>query len=309
MGTTLSTLQQSRDRVKTLLDNFVDRLDKGPDMRVNQAIVTFCSVRSLDNLRQHYEKRKLEAGDSAEDWIKSLAGKLGDLTSVPYAAGLGALAVAIIIDITSRAPAEESTKDALRSVFAEEKASEVWDQIDECLKRCVMNVNNRAELQSDLKRIECQLSTALTKLKNSMVRDGEMTPQALKAWVNGAAFHVEMLIHMVRIRGIQTCDPVERLLSAYQSDLDTLFSEHRAVTREKCHLVHSCVCMDRTHRPKSFCNEKGKQYEIADLNEEYFGAYYNHTYFSQKREIEQHFTKVRENLPTLVGQGDSFTLQ
>lgn len=43
--------------------------------------------------------------------------------------------------------------------------SEVWDQIYECLKRCMMNVNNDNEQTSDIKRIELQL-------KNSTVRDG-----------------------------------------------------------------------------------------------------------------------------------------
>lgn len=50
-------------------------------------------------------------------------------------------------------------------------ASEVWDQIDECLKRCVTHTNDDAELINNIRRIEYQLSAALTKLKNSMMRN------------------------------------------------------------------------------------------------------------------------------------------
>eukprot|EP00064_Thunnus_orientalis_P025767 superscaffoldBa00013951_g26185 len=105
------------------IDKSVRELGDGPDVKVNQRIVDFCSLDSSDMLRQHYERR-MEASDCAPDWIKNLAEKLGAFTSAPELAGLGALAIAIFIDIVSFSPAEESMKDALRCVFAEEKASE-----------------------------------------------------------------------------------------------------------------------------------------------------------------------------------------
>ncbi|GLD60651.1 uncharacterized protein AKAME5_001252600 [Lates japonicus] len=95
--------------------------------------------------------------------------KLGDLTPAPELVGHGAVVVAILIDRDYLSPSEESTKDALRSVFAEEKASEVWDQIDLCLTRCRINLKNKDEQRSDIKWIERKLSAALIKLKNSML--------------------------------------------------------------------------------------------------------------------------------------------
>ncbi|KAL7378991.1 hypothetical protein ABVT39_021668 [Epinephelus coioides] len=239
-------LSEERERMKQIererLERFLKQLDKGPDLRVSRSIKMFTSLESSDNLRQHYETRKMEAGDVAADLIKNLVDKLADLETAPQLAGLGALAVAVFIDVITFSPPEESTKDALRCVFAEEKASEVWDQIDECLKRCMMHINDDDELRSNISRIECQLSAALTKLKNSMVKDGHMTSPALKAWVNGAAFHVQMLIHLVRLGGIQTCDPVERILSVYQSDIDPLFRKHKEMIEEKSSMKRmTCV--------------------------------------------------------------------
>ncbi|XP_037649428.1 uncharacterized protein LOC119502483 [Sebastes umbrosus] len=290
------------------LQNFVMRLARGPDVTVHKSLEKFTSLSSSDNLRQHFEKRKKKAGKRAADWIKSLAEKLGGLTSAPELAGLGALAIAVFIDTVSSSPPEESTKDALRCVFAEEKASEVWDQIDECLKRCMMHVRNKEQLRSDMERMECQLSAALTKLKNSMVRDGYLSSEALRAWVNGAAFHIQMLIHLVRLGGIQTCDPVERILLAYRSDLDTLFNKHREIIEAKCIMGEQSYCMAPKNR--FLVDEDSKWYVMDPITsyEKYFEAYYDHRYGRQQTEVQQHFSDVRENLQSLVHQRGSFNI-
>ncbi|XP_075944395.1 uncharacterized protein LOC142946767 [Anarhichas minor] len=291
------------------LNHFRRRLPKGPDLTVNKSIVMFTGLSASDGLRRHYETRKMEAGDCAVDWtkrlglIKTLARKLTGLTS-----GLGALAVAVFIDVISCSLPEESTKDALRSVFADEKASEVWDQIDECLKRCVMNLHDKDEFTGDLRRIECLLSTALTKLKNSMVRDGHMSPSALKAWVNGAAFHVQMLIHLVRLGGIRTCDPVERLLSTYQSDLEMLFKKHKEVIRAKCWMIY----LPSMAVSAAFMVDDNSKWTFAGFNiplDKSHEVYYDQTYGGQKVEIQLYFRDVSQNLQKLVDQRGSFNVQ
>lgn len=297
------------------MEEFGRHISEGQNLRINETIKMFTSLESSDNLTQHYEKRKMETGGHAADWTKSLMEKLGALTPAPELAGLGALAIAIIIDIiidNSSGPPEESTKEALRCVFAEEKASEVWDHIDECLKRCVMHINNTEELVGDIRRIEVQLSAAITRLKNSMVRDGHMTSEALKAWVNGAAFHIQVLIHLVRLGGIQSCDPVERLISAYLSDLDLLFKKHKEVIRGKC----------KTFREKSPGPEllvTGRLYLVDDNSErhemshgltfgQYCEVYYDRRYVRQKLETQTYFSDVRRNLQQLVDQRGSFNV-
>ncbi|KAK2833928.1 hypothetical protein Q5P01_017817 [Channa striata] len=307
MGNSISESQQKeREREQQRLHDFPSETGKGPDLTVNKNIVMFCSLSSSDNLKQHYEQRKMEAGDCAADWIKSLTEKLGDLTPAPALAGLVTLAIAVFIDIISFSPPEEGIREALRTVFAEEKASEVWDQIDECLKRCTMHINDHMELKSDIRRIESQLSTALTKLRNSMVRDGQMSSQALKAWVNGAAFHIQMLIHLVRLGGTETCDPVKNLLSVYEKDLDKLFEKHREVIESKCKMK---VVVSELIDFFYLVGEDSKRHYIGDrcsYFEKYVEAYYNHRFLRQKPEIQQHFRDVRENLQSLVRQTGSF---
>ncbi|XP_035850309.1 uncharacterized protein LOC118493698 [Sander lucioperca] len=313
MGDVWSRLkEEAREMREKEMEHFLERLNDGkaPDLRVNESIVMFTGLSSSDNLRQHYEKRKREAGGSANDLIKTVAGKLGEFIPASALGGLGPLVIAVLIDMVIYFRPEESTKDALLSVFAEEKASEVWDQIDECLKRCMMHINNDHELATDIRRIECQLSAALTKLKNSMVRDGHMSSQALKAWVNGAAFHIQMLIHLVRLGGIQTCGPVESLLTTYLRDLDTLFKEHREMVKAKSSMdaiVHKYHTLPAKFLVDGDLKLQYKMFENGGF-EEYFEAYYDHRYSGQKSDIERYFSGVRKNLQTLVDQRGYFNV-
>ncbi|KAM9346341.1 uncharacterized protein ABDE67_012947 [Symphorus nematophorus] len=306
MGNGLSKEEREKEK-KEKTEDFQKRLSDGPNLRVSDGIKRFTGLDSSDNLRQHYETRKMEAGGRCAELIKSLVEKLGGLTPSPELAGLGALAIAVLIDIISSSP-PESTKDALRSVFAEEKASEVWDQIDECLKRYRMNIKSRPELVSDMKRIESQLSTALTKLKNSMVRDGHMSSEALRAWVNGAAFHIQMLIQLVRLGGIQTCDPIEELLSIYKNDLDPLFEKHQEMIKGKCRetgtVIYGVVQSRFLVDEESECHSM----DIYGNFDTYFEAYYDHRYCRQKREIQEYFSDVGQKLQELVRQRGSLNV-
>lgn len=305
MGNQLSE-SQIREREQQQLEDFVMATGAGPDLRVSQDVVKFCSISSSEELKQHYERRK-KGGDHGLGWIKTLMEKLGDLTPSPALAGLGALAIAALIDTVSCRP-EDSTVGALRSVFAEQKASEVWDQIDECLKRCTVNINNQHELVNDLKRIDNQLSLALTRLKNSMLRDRQMSSPALRAWVNGAAFHAQMLIHLVRLGGIPTCDPVKKLLTVYEEDLNPLFQTHREVITSSCEMkavVGEYLDYFYLVDEESNSHPLGVSHSSFD---KYVECYYNHRYWGQKSDIQQQFREVRQNLQSLVRQAGSFRI-
>lgn len=90
--------------------------------------------------------------------------------------------------------------DMLRRVFSEEKASKARDLMDEYLKRMQMHLENKLLQLQDTNCLEAQLSTQLTRLKNTMLRDDQMTTRSLKHWVNGAAFHSQILIHEARLK-------------------------------------------------------------------------------------------------------------
>ncbi|XP_063759057.1 uncharacterized protein LOC134877481 [Eleginops maclovinus] len=283
-------------RVKDETDVFVKRLKEGPDLRVNKSIARFFSLASSDHLRQLYEKRKMQADDEG-CFIRGMTGVVVKVRSGPEVTGLGALGIALYIDNCASSPPEDSTKEALRCVFAEN--TEMSNLIVNCLLHCVLFATEKHNLRGKIDQSEGQLSTTLTRLKNSIVSDGHMSPEALKAWVNGAAFHIQMLIHLVRMGGNQTCHSIETVLSAYQSDLDPLFKKLKEVIEAKCHMAPDATFLVDENSKKHAINPQGNY-------DKYLEVYYNHRYGRQKGEILQYFHDIRQNLQELVDQKGFF---
>lgn len=84
----------------------------------------------------------------------------------------------LVLHSAKEAPVD--TGDMLRRVFAEENASKARDLMDEYLKSMQMHLGIKVPLLQDTNNLEAQLSTQLTRLKNSMLRDGQMTSCFLK---------------------------------------------------------------------------------------------------------------------------------
>lgn len=285
------------------LERFRKSLKEAVDFRVDQNIEKFTSCSSTGSLRHHYQQRRQEESDDSADWIQTLTENFSMLTSVPELAGLGALAVAIFIDTSSSSPPNRSTQEALRGVFAEEKVSKVWDLIDECLKRTMCFINQREELVTNIKQLERQLSAAITCLKNSMVNDGHLSTQSLKVWVNGAAFHLQMLIHLVRLGGMPTSDPVQKLVRTYQSDMAVLFRLQEEMIKGQCRLKLMCPYGQEDLMPYLIDEESGfhlMDLSIKDHYSKYLQVYYDQRYARQQRHVQQYFTKLQEDLPRLL---------
>ncbi|XP_041672879.1 uncharacterized protein LOC121529199 [Cheilinus undulatus] len=302
------------ERAKKDIEEFKKKIDKGPDLKVNKSVVMFSSLTSTESLKQHYEKLQKEARDCTEDCIKNLAEKLAAFMLDPELAGLGALAVAVLIEIISSSSPKESVKEALRSVFAEEKASKVWNLINECLKRYNMYIADRENLWKEIKGIEKQLSQALTDLKDSIVVNGHVSHQAVKIWVNGAAFHIQMLIHLERLGGTQNCDPIKNLIKEYKEDLDAVFKKHEEMIKGKCDFLND-LSKCGFYAPPQFwdtylLDEESCGYLIGcGSSDQYIQAYYDERYGKQKSEIKKHFSEVEVNLLELIHQRGSLDIR
>ncbi|KAA8584754.1 hypothetical protein FQN60_008539, partial [Etheostoma spectabile] len=169
------------------------------------------------------------------EYIEKLGSAIGSLDSVPNAVGLGALVISMIIEIIIKSSSQpgDHTYSMLRRVFGEEKASSVRDTMSEYLRRHQVFMNNDQRLREDLRRLEQQLSNHLTILRNSLQHDGQMSDRGFKIWVNGAAFHVQMLIHEARL-DVQTGRPasghvkaIKTAIDLYLQDLENLLEKHK----------------------------------------------------------------------------------
>ncbi|CAB1433116.1 unnamed protein product [Pleuronectes platessa] len=96
-----------------------------------------------------------------------------------------------------------------------------------------MFMKNEQRLRLELHRLEMQLSGHLTVLRNSLLLDGHLTSRGFKIWVNGAFFHLQMLIHEARLNhqaGQLTptqVDSIKTYVDLYLQDLDQLLEKYK----------------------------------------------------------------------------------
>ncbi|XP_078105599.1 uncharacterized protein LOC144517375 isoform X2 [Sander vitreus] len=177
-----------------------------PDIGIDESLLKYSGSDSNAALQAYSNEVLSETlADEVPGYIEKVGSAFGSLTSVPNAVGLGALVISMIIEIIIKGDSQSSDHaySLLRRVFGEEKASSVRDTMSEYLKRHRMFMNNDQRLREEIRRLEHQLSNHLTILRNSLLHDGQMSSRGFKIWVNGAAFHVQMLIHEARLN-IQT---------------------------------------------------------------------------------------------------------
>lgn len=118
-----------------------------PDIRLDQALLKAFGHQSLKVLRRHYEQKQKELALPIDSWIKDLVAKFGSQTPIPFAAGLGALVIGMLIDTivaehNRRASDEETYEKVFERVFAREKASKVRDIMEEYVKRHKMHIRH-----------------------------------------------------------------------------------------------------------------------------------------------------------------------
>ncbi|XP_035857734.1 uncharacterized protein LOC118495213 [Sander lucioperca] len=204
-----------------------------PDIGIDESLLKYSGTDS-NYVLQAYSNEMLSE-TLVPEYMEKLGSAVGSLTSVSNAVGLGALVISMIIDIIIKSSTQPSdnTYSMLRRVFGEEKAVSVRDTMSEYLRRHRMYMNDDQQLQEEIRRLEQQLSNHLTILRNSLLLDGQMSSRGFKIWVNGAAFHVQMLIHEARLN-IQTGTPasinvnaIKAAIDLYLQDLDNLLEKHK----------------------------------------------------------------------------------
>ncbi|XP_018613185.1 uncharacterized protein LOC108937637 [Scleropages formosus] len=214
-----------------------------PDVSIDKSLLEFSHQNSISLLYSKFsvqlqcsdwQEQLKRLGSKVPGLVKDAGTKLASYTPFPLAVGLGAIVISMlcekILDF-HKSDSESSALLLLQRIFAEEKEMEVKNLMEEYLKRHMMYVFDMKKVQEELVTMERQLSFQLTRLKNSM-KDGNMSSRSLKIWVNGAAFHVQMLIHLVRL-GQGDSTPVQAAIQSYQEDVEVLlnrYKEYKATT-------------------------------------------------------------------------------
>lgn len=305
-----------------------------PDVGIDDSLLRYSGLNSSVVLQDHSAQLLAFVGSQAPSYVASLGAALAGLSSVPNAVGIGALVVSMILEI-SAAGLGEPQPDAshlLHRVFAEEKASEVRDLMEEYLKRYRMHVGASECLLKDTRRLEAELSVQLTRLKNSMLHDGHMSTRALKHWVNGAAFHSQMLVHQARLEQ-DNGTAAHAALGSYLQELHPLLAEYRRYRSSSLEMMKDWYgsCHKRERRRRQMCSgdcwpscsvcdkETGETRSVPLLNKDSWylprsycqqikEAYMNHTFsnYDQITGMKGYFTAIQVNLTNLIAQRGVF---
>ena len=133
-----------------------------PEIVIDNSLVQFSGLDSTNVLQGYMSS--VDA-NQLSGYTERLGSALGGLESVPNAVGLGALVISMILELFVGKKDEMNTRDILRRVFAEEKASEIRDLMDEYMRRLEINLRNTQLQLEDTRRIEAMLSLQLTRAK------------------------------------------------------------------------------------------------------------------------------------------------
>lgn len=301
------------------------------DVGIEDALLMYSGTNSTAHLVQYSYGLKVQ-WDSLPAFTEKAAGALKGFTPVPNAVGLGAFIISMILQVAfsaTKGPQGPNTIDALRQVFAEEKSLHVRDLIMEYLKRYEMHLRNDRQLLVESERLETQLSLQLTKLRNSMLLDKQMNSPAVKQWVNGAAFHTQVLLHIARLkkRTETGTEGFENAKRAASNALD-IYNRHMMDILEKYkkYKTSTFVLMNMMHCVSSgsggfgcgrSCTFKETEinYYIDPLNLRYCDlqdhSYLNYIFSNHKQlnEITEYFSDLKKDLEILVNQTGSFQIQ
>ncbi|XP_016891873.1 uncharacterized protein LOC107989198 [Cynoglossus semilaevis] len=301
-----------------------------PDVSIDETMVKFASLTSNMELRQ-YSNQLVQ---SVPDYIDRLGSRLGSLNSVPNAVGLGALVIYLFMDLIFKSNEKKSEVDEMytmfRRVFAEEKASSVRDTMSEYVARHGAYIHNDVRLLEELQRLETQLSNHLTILKNSLLYDNQMSSRGFKIWANGAAFHLQMVIHQARLKNpsgqeySDTVRTINLMIDRYTQNLNVLMEKFKAYRISTTEIV--------PHKHASFgeygamlyqvgCEIRSKEnynclaiHQTGIKNNDPCGrgdlveAYVNHIFskYPLVSSLTGNFSDIKQNLDALLKQHDAF---
>ncbi|XP_078105598.1 uncharacterized protein LOC144517375 isoform X1 [Sander vitreus] len=295
-----------------------------PDIGIDESLLKYSGSDSNAALQAYSNEVLSETlADEVPGYIEKVGSAFGSLTSVPNAVGLGALVISMIIEIIIKGDSQSSDHaySLLRRVFGEEKASSVRDTMSEYLKRHRMFMNNDQRLREEIRRLEHQLSNHLTILRNSLLHDGQMSSRGFKIWVNGAAFHVQMLIHEARLN-IQTGTPasdhvnaIKAAIDVYLQDLDNLLEKHKTYKiNSKIFRYLGCYRNPQSYMTNNEHESCRRNIEFARPNPcsdpKAVTTFRNLVYSNYEpiRGLKSYFLKIKNNLNSLIRQRGTFTL-
>ncbi|KAF4082803.1 hypothetical protein AMELA_G00132520 [Ameiurus melas] len=300
-----------------------------PDVGIDESLVKYSGLNSAAELESSITRVLGHKSRKTPDYVESLGSALTDFKRVSNAVGLGGLVLSmdlelIITGLKNKTESKHSTLGMMRRVFAEEKASGVRDSMDEYLKRLCMNLHRPTRALEETERLEKQLSEQLTRLKNSMLHDNQMSSRSLKHWANGAAFHLQMLLHAARLKIQCTTErkaqlqvhlaSINTVLDSYQFDLEELIKQYKTYKKSTisfyqpgCPFPNFTLIVEDEELERVATREAFVEYPRNMSSDEYVDYMFDN--WSQLKEVKSYFSDLKEKVKDLILENYEFNLQ
>nr|XP_020494702.1 uncharacterized protein LOC109987809 isoform X3 [Labrus bergylta] len=235
------------DAIGSLLYNAMLEGGAVPDLGVvHPLLLASHGADSQGRLRE--QLRQGDIGNKAPSYLKDLISRLSTFSDEPRVAGLVGLVVSMVMDMAYTSSKQSSGVKG-KSAGSSSRQQRVWELqevMEEYLKRCRINLNDKSKLIQDSIRLEAQLSLTLTQLKTCLLA-GDCDSRSLRHWASGAAFHTQMLVHLAGFEGQAEPLSARAALEQYKDDLTQIIPAYRryksnTVCVVKCHggLLASC---------------------------------------------------------------------
>ncbi|KAF7703716.1 hypothetical protein C0J45_9067 [Silurus meridionalis] len=207
-----------------------------PDITLDKVVSNYLSLNSSFALNHQYSSIQ---GRLSKEQLAVLDNNLTSIfskkTKVSYGGvGVVALAMSFLLDTLVAGvlgQTETELMDPYRRIFGPDNSSEVSRITRDYLRRVPWMVNN-SDLMAEITDVYDQkLKLALIKLYESMAVEKRISTAALKLWINGAAVHLHMRIHGIRLFSVPR-GSAESLRLSYRTGLGRLVQMYASYLRQ-----------------------------------------------------------------------------
>lgn len=206
-----------------------------PDITLDKMVSNYLSLNSSFALNLQYSALQERL---SKDQLAALDNNLTSIfskrTKVPYGGvGVVALAMSFLLDTlvaSVRGQTDGELLDPYQRIFGPDNSSEISSITCEYL-RLVPGMVNNSDMMAEITDVYDQkLKHALINLYESMTVEHRMSTAAVKQWINGAAIHLHMRIHGIRLFSVPR-GSAESLRLSYRTGLGRLVQLYAAYIR------------------------------------------------------------------------------
>lgn len=303
----------------------------GDKLDLEQQFVKFLDVGSTGALTA-YNQGVMAASESlgkAPDYTRQMITLLGGLTTVPHAFGIGALFLSIFLDLALNSVKRDPDFESIfQKVFAQEKVSEIRDLMEVYRRRWKVTVGDTQRLVAETAEYERKLHEQLVRVRNSMLKDGQLNTRALQIWMHGAMLHVHMNIYLAALQGLRgpgATGPISSHIDEYIRDGEAILDKYEPFQNDQLGLsidrkcvpgIHGAICIDTMEYIRSNEHEQTIKsatrapidiFCVSDIKDTFVRKM--RTNCPAPRTFINYLHRTQSNLNTLVQDGGTFWIQ